>query len=154
MLTRLSLTPGRTRFDRLSHIGRTSTVLCVDALKAAVAEAKSGKDVDNYRNAVETLREVAPDEPEAQLDKNWLDERAESNKKKTLELETQLRGYRNNLIRESVRVSFARAEARPSTPPPSHTGHGTHLLTCNKPYRSGTKNWDATSRPPALYIKR
>ncbi|SPO04545.1 related to COP9 signalosome complex subunit 1 (G protein pathway suppressor 1) [Cephalotrichum gorgonifer] len=95
---------GRTRYDRLYHIGRTSTVLCVEALKAAIAEAKSGNDVGAYRNAVDTLREVAPNEPEAKFDQGWADAREISNKKETQRLEAQLRGYKNNLVRESVRI--------------------------------------------------
>ena len=96
---------GRTRFDRLFHIGRTSTVLSVDALKAAVAEAKAGKDVERYQDAVETLRHVSRNDPETELDKAWIDKISSSNKKETQHLESQLKVYRSNLVKESVRVS-------------------------------------------------
>ncbi|MBE3045640.1 hypothetical protein IMZ48_24460 [Candidatus Bathyarchaeota archaeon] len=102
---------GRTRFDRLYHIGRTSTVLCTDALKAAITEAKSGKDVGLYRIVVETLREVAPNEPEAVPDKAWIEVTDRSNKNETQRLEMELRGYKNNLVKESVRVSGRRASS-------------------------------------------
>lgn len=59
-----------------------------------------------YRNAVEALHEVAPEEPEAQLDKGWVDATDGANKKETTRLENELRGYKNNLVKESVRVSF------------------------------------------------
>lgn len=61
-----------------------------------------------YRNAVETLREVAPGEPEAEPDKEWVEATERSNKKETQRLETELRGYKNNLVKESVRVSATR----------------------------------------------
>ena len=97
---------GRTRFDRLFHIGRTSTVLCVDALKAAVTEAKGGKDVNSYRIAVECLLEVAPDEPEAKIDTEWIEATEKANKKETQRLEAELVGYQRNFVKESVRVSL------------------------------------------------
>lgn len=100
-----NLPSGRTRFDRLFHIGRTSTFLCVDALKAAVTEAKSGKDVDLYIDAIEALRQVAQDDPVAKFDKAWVESTKRSNKDETKRLEAELRGYKNNLVKESIRVS-------------------------------------------------
>lgn len=96
---------GRTRFDRLFHIGRTSTFLCVDALKAAVAEAKRGEDIDIYVSAIEALRQVAPDDPEAKVDRPWIESTDRSKKEETKRLEAELRGYKHNLVKESIRVS-------------------------------------------------
>ncbi|CAI4217583.1 unnamed protein product [Parascedosporium putredinis] len=95
---------GRTRFDRLFHIGRTSTVLCIDALKAAVIEAKAGKDVDRYRDAVDTLRQASRSDSEAEIDRAWIDKTSSSNKAETQHLESQLKVYRSNLVKESVRI--------------------------------------------------
>lgn len=96
--------PGRTRFDRLLLIGKTSVYLCVDALKAAVIEAKGGSDVSRYREAWECLRQVAPDDPDAQRDDAWIEKTEMENKAETARLENELKGYRNNLIKESIRV--------------------------------------------------
>lgn len=104
-LLKRSLAKGRTRFERLLLIGRCSTVLGVDALKAAVAEAKKGKDVYRYRDAWEMLRAAAPSEPEAQLDRAWVETTEKSNKAETHRLEAELKGYKNNLVKESIRVS-------------------------------------------------
>ena len=79
--------------------------LCVDALKAAVTEAKSGRDVQRYREAWESLRVAAPHEPEAALDNAWIDNTEKLNKTETARLEAELKGYKNNLIKESIRVS-------------------------------------------------
>lgn len=80
--------------------------LCVDALKSAIAEAKRGKDTGRYREAVECLRVAAPTEPEANFDQAWLEAQDAANKLETNRLTTELKGYKNNLIKESVRVSF------------------------------------------------
>lgn len=82
--------------------------LCVDALKAAVAEAKRGRDTQRYREAVECLRIASPSEPEATLDQEWLDSQEAANKAETNRLLTELKGYKNNLIKESIRVSCTR----------------------------------------------
>ncbi|KAI0178217.1 26S proteasome subunit RPN7 [Pestalotiopsis sp. NC0098] len=97
---------GRTRFDRLLLIGQSSVPLCLDALKAAIVEAKKGKDTQQYRNAWEAIRNAAPQEPEAQLDQNWLDKTTQSNKAETHRLEVELKQYKNNLVRESIRIGY------------------------------------------------
>ncbi len=96
---------GRTRFERLFFIGQHSVSLCVDALKAAVLEAKGGRDINRYRLAQEKLASLGPHEPEASYDKEWVDRVARDNSAKTKRLEDELKGYKNNLIKESVRVS-------------------------------------------------
>jgi hypothetical protein len=86
-------------------IGTCSTYLSTEALKAAVAEAKSGKDVVRYQQAVRALAEVSPNEPEAIEDTKWVDHMQRVVKSETDRLEHELRGYKNNLIKESIRVS-------------------------------------------------
>jgi COP9 signalosome complex subunit 1 len=95
---------GRTRFNRLYLIGTCSSYLAVDALKAAIAEAKSGKDVARYLRAVQALADVAPNEPEATIDSDWVERSQKVVKAETDRLEHELRGYKNNLIKESIRV--------------------------------------------------
>ncbi|KAH7354189.1 COP9 signalosome complex subunit 1 [Plectosphaerella cucumerina] len=95
---------GRTRFDRLSLIARTCVPLAVEALKAAVAEAKSGLDVQRYRETWEMISIVAPKEPEAIFDQAWADRVTKEAQEETHRLEQQLKGYKNNLIKESIRM--------------------------------------------------
>lgn len=95
---------GRTRFNRLYLIGNTSTILAVDTLKAAVAEAKSGKDIGRYEKAVRALSEVAPGDQDATLDTAWIQDVQRSVRAQSERLENELRGYKNNLIKESIRV--------------------------------------------------
>lgn len=85
-------------------IGTCSTYLSVEALKAAVSEAKAGKDVARYERAVRALAEAAPNEAEAVPDADWINHQRKVVKVETDRLEHELRGYKNNLIKESIRV--------------------------------------------------
>lgn len=96
--------PGRTRCERLLHIGKSSVPLCVDALKAAVREAKSGRDVRRYKEVWEAIRIAAPNDPDAIRDEDWIERVTRENKAETARLENELKGYKNNLIKESIRV--------------------------------------------------
>ncbi|KAL4927834.1 COP9 signalosome complex subunit 1 [Aspergillus undulatus] len=95
---------GRTRFNRLYLIGTSSSYLAVEALRAAVAEAKSGKDVSRYLRAVLALAAAAPNDPEATVDRDWADRLQRVVKSETNRLEHELKGYKNNLIKESIRM--------------------------------------------------
>ena len=96
---RLIIDIGRTRFERLFLIGKCSTVLSLDALRLAVAEAKSGKDVERYELAVQALKQVAPNDPDAVLDQRWVDVTKQTVRAETDKLEHELKGYnRTKLI--------------------------------------------------------
>lgn len=98
------LSVGKTQIHRLQHIGAASTQLYLEALKSAIAAAKMGKDVELYQAVTKTLYQIVPDDPDATLDSTWIAKtRAEVNKE-TARLEAEFKGYRNNLIKESIRV--------------------------------------------------
>lgn len=96
---------GKTRYDRLLLIGTSSTYLYLEALKAAAAEAKRGRDIGSYENAIAALHLIAPDDSEAKPDMGWIDRMTKQTKAETDRLELELKGYKNNLIKESIRVS-------------------------------------------------
>ncbi|TPX21033.1 hypothetical protein DIZ76_014986 [Coccidioides immitis] len=100
----LSNYEGRTRFTRLYFIGTRSGYLATEALKLALVEARSGKDVKNYQKALEALVKVAPSETDTTLDKIWVEQTLKSVKADTDRLEHELKGYKNNLIKESIRM--------------------------------------------------
>ena len=100
-LTRVA---GRTRFDRLLLIGTSSSYLYLEALKAAIAEAKQGSDVVRYEYAVSCLREIAPSDADASPDVAWIESTKAQVKRNTDTLELELKTYKNNLIKESIRV--------------------------------------------------
>ncbi|ATZ54385.1 hypothetical protein BCIN_10g03920 [Botrytis cinerea B05.10] len=95
---------GRTRLERLYLIGITSTFLGVEALKMLIKEAKQGKDVTIYMDGWAAMSRIAPNEPEAVRDDQWIDATNKSNAAEAASLEAQLKGYKNNLIKESIRM--------------------------------------------------
>lgn len=95
---------GRTRIQRLLFIGTHSSILGIEALKAAIIEAKSGKDVKLYLEAQKQLEIVAQNEIEAQKDVNWTAQMEKHNQAETQRLEAELKQYKNNLIKESIRM--------------------------------------------------
>lgn len=98
---------GRTRYARLFHIGTSSTVLAVEALKAAVTEAKAGNDVERYEAAVAALRlHLKPGDQDGVIDQAWIEKKKKQNTAESNRLEAELKGYKNNLIKESIRVRF------------------------------------------------
>jgi COP9 signalosome complex subunit 1 len=101
---------GRTRLDRLIHIGVCSAFLGVEALKIAVREAKQGKDIRRYVEAITHLETIGPEEPEAVRDKAWVDRVEKQNQAETNRLEAELKGYKNNLVKESIRVCVSSAD--------------------------------------------
>jgi COP9 signalosome complex subunit 1 len=86
-------------------IGTTSTFLSLEALKLAILEAKNGRDIKRYLEAQLHLYQLAPEEQEASRDQTWLDNTDRQNQAETARLEAELKGYKNNLIKESIRVS-------------------------------------------------
>ena len=114
MIGQLILCIGRTKFDRLFLIGTKSAVLSTEALKAAVAEAKAGIDVSRYERAIQALREYTND-PDVVLDAAWVEETKKRVQRDTERLEVELRGYKNNLIKESIRVSCAASHLQVSS---------------------------------------
>lgn len=95
---------GKTRLQRLTTIGLSSAYLSLEAVKAAITEAKRGKNVEAYMNLVETLQKLSPDDPLAISDAEWVDAKMKQVKAEGDRLEHELKGYKNNLIKESIRV--------------------------------------------------
>jgi len=88
----------------LIHIGTTSTFLGFESIKAAVIDAKKGRDVKRYVDAANHFQQVAPNDAEAVQDYAWVNQMEHANTAEGLRLEAQLKGYKNNLIKESIRV--------------------------------------------------
>jgi COP9 signalosome complex subunit 1 len=71
----------------------------------AMVEAKKGADVRNYQEAVALLKRVSKGKNvENLLDPVWAAQQEKKNSAETARLENELKGYKNNLIKESIRV--------------------------------------------------
>ena len=95
---------GRTRFDRLFLIGTSSLFLYPDALKLAIVEAKGGLDTSRYELAVAKLHEILPEDRDGHLDLAWVEKTNKQAQIETDRLEREYKGFKNNLIKESIRV--------------------------------------------------
>jgi COP9 signalosome complex subunit 1 len=102
--TRVNSLAGFTRSDRLHHIGSHSPYFAVDAYRMAIMEAKKGKNVDLYTTLVEDLSEIAPKDPAASLDTAWVEKKTRETTQEQDRLEHELKSYKNNLIKESIRA--------------------------------------------------
>jgi len=95
---------GFTRIDRLHHIGAHSPYLAVDAYRLAIAEAKKGKNVGLYTALVEQLRDITSEDSAARMDTAWVEKKTRDVQAEQERLEHELKSYKNNLIKESIRV--------------------------------------------------
>ena len=96
---------GHGQIHRLKYIALKSSPLQIDALKHAIRLIKEiTLDVSLYKETVEQLRLVAPSAPEAVIDQTWMEHATRTTKATTEKLEAELKNYKNNLIKESIRV--------------------------------------------------
>ena len=58
-----------------------------------------------YLRVVKVFHEIFPEDPVSQTDTNWVDRVQREADAESRRLEAELRGYKNNLIKESIRVS-------------------------------------------------
>ena len=56
---------------------------------------------------METLQQIAPDDPDSTLDTGWIERVTKQVAAETERLESELKGYKNNLIKESIRVCLS-----------------------------------------------
>lgn len=96
----------KAKIGRLAHIGRTSTFLYREAMSLAIAAAKAGKDVEVYEQVVKLFAMLDPKDPHAELDQAWVTSTTAEVKAESVRLEAELKGYKNNLIKESIRVCY------------------------------------------------
>ncbi|KAH7406273.1 COP9 signalosome-like protein complex subunit 1 [Phaeosphaeria sp. MPI-PUGE-AT-0046c] len=95
---------GFTRTDRLHHIGSSSPYFAVDAYHLAIAESKKGKNVELYTRLVEDFSSIAPQDAAALLDTQWAEKKTREIQQEQDRLEHELKSYKNNLIKESIRM--------------------------------------------------
>lgn len=72
-----------------------------------MSEAKQGRDVGRYNAVVAAIRGILPGDINAVSDSAWIDRTNKQVKAESDRLETELKGYKNNLIKESIRVSMS-----------------------------------------------
>lgn len=76
----------------------------MDAYRLAISEAKQGKNIDLHRQLVDEFHQIRPQDPLAKPNLEWADKKEREVKDEGEKLEHELRSYKNNLIKESIRV--------------------------------------------------
>ena len=72
-------------------------------------EAKRGHDIQNYLDAICLLVKAGKGvRSDNQVDQAWVERTQKLNEAETTRLNHELKGYKNNLIKESIRVSQLR----------------------------------------------
>ena len=92
-------------FRRLHLIASCSVPLKKEAAELACLEAQKGNDVANFNAGVALLRSVSNyKDPHSLLNSSWPSNQEKKNAGETQRLENELKGYKNNLIKESIRM--------------------------------------------------
>ena len=135
---------------RLAHIATHCPPLARQSLSLAIAAAKKGKDVPLYSRLHDTASRLGMQDL-AKVDQDWMSRQEEANRRELARLEGELKGYKNNLIRESIRMGqedlanhlLATGGPVPDpTNPASHTTSGYHAA-----YQSYGKMRDYCTTP-------
>jgi COP9 signalosome complex subunit 1 len=96
---------GPIRLDRLIAASNAKSALSTDALRLAVIEAKKTPNSTKYVQLADRLRAVSPKDPLGTIDKGYVQTTSRKTRAETDRLELELKQYKNNLIKESIRVS-------------------------------------------------
>lgn len=88
---------------RLAHVAIHCPSLAQQSITMAVTAGKNGKDTQLYLQLCDLASKLGMQEP-AQPDTTWVEKQDEGNRRELARLEGELRGYKNNLIRESIRM--------------------------------------------------
>jgi len=98
---------GHTKVNRACFIAERCPALEVEAYKLALVETQtSSLDTQKYEHIVTRLNAAlkARNEPEVPVDKEWIQTTQKQAKAMTEKLEAELRNYKNNMIKESIRM--------------------------------------------------
>ncbi|KAG8627614.1 hypothetical protein KVT40_005097 [Elsinoe batatas] len=95
---------GQTRLARLRYIACLCPQLSLEALHIAIPEATTSKNPALYEDLTALLQELNPKDHLATPDLEWIERRKKENQREAERLEQELRGYKNNLIKESIRM--------------------------------------------------
>ncbi|KAK9469320.1 26S proteasome subunit RPN7-domain-containing protein [Lipomyces arxii] len=97
----------RNAVNRLLFIADKSPELAENALVLAITRLKQSLDVSRYEDTVERLKEISPSNKFAAVDQAWIDTVTNKSRITGDKLELELKSYKNNLIKESIRMGNA-----------------------------------------------
>ncbi|CAG8824622.1 25821_t:CDS:2, partial [Gigaspora rosea] len=129
-----------TKVDRLLFIAKRCPPLQIDAYKLALQELRdSSLDHNKYLNTANKLNEVLTSQgyPSYPVDNAWVETTQKRAKAALERLEVELKNFKNNLIKESIRMG--------------HNDLGDHYYNCGNPTNalkcfSRTRDYCTTSK--------
>ncbi|KAJ3051471.1 COP9 signalosome complex subunit 1 [Rhizophlyctis rosea] len=97
---------GHTKINRLTFIADHCPPLAVEALKMALSELKGTGDTVRYHDVYQQLLRVSQSQNVhcPPMDNSWYNATSDAAKTKRNRLEQELKNYKNNLIKESIRM--------------------------------------------------
>ncbi|KAJ3032870.1 cop9 signalosome complex subunit [Rhizophlyctis rosea] len=97
---------GHTKIDRLWFIADRCPPLAVDALKMALEALKTTSNTLKYHQVHQKLTDILAyhHQPLPSFDTRWYEETTSASNAKRNRLEQELKTYKNNLIKESIRM--------------------------------------------------
>ncbi|KAK9474049.1 26S proteasome subunit RPN7-domain-containing protein [Dipodascopsis tothii] len=98
---------GRIAIDRLEFIASKCPPLAEEALALAAGRLKQTADTGRYEAVVERLRAINPAHALAAGDAAWVEAVDRKNRAAHDKLEQELKSYKNNLIKESIRMGHS-----------------------------------------------
>ncbi|CAG8598939.1 16975_t:CDS:2 [Acaulospora colombiana] len=107
---------GHTKVDRLLFIAKRCPTLQIDAYRLALQELRENSlDTTKYLQSANKLNEilVAQGYPSYSIDGSWVDSTQKRAKTILERLDTELKNYKNNLIKESIRVAESTPDIQP-----------------------------------------
>jgi len=93
----------RAAITRLQFIAQVAPSLAIQALTLASRYVKTGRDISLYQSTLGQLATATGQDLE--IDRPWIDKTNAQNAADKDKLETELKMYTGNMIKESVRVS-------------------------------------------------
>ena len=96
---------GPLRLERLITVANSQSSLSTEALRLAIIEAKKTINYNKYITLVDKYAKIAPNDPLSVIDKDHVTVTSRKARAETDRLELELKQYKNNLIKESIRVS-------------------------------------------------
>ncbi|KAK5173319.1 uncharacterized protein LTR77_002000 [Saxophila tyrrhenica] len=135
---------------RLAHISTHCPSLSRHALSSAIDAAKQGKDVQLYARLHDIADRLGFADL-AKMDTAWASKQEEANRRELSRLEGELRGYKNNMIRESIRMGqddLAAHQLSTGGPVPDpNDPHSQHTSGYNAAYQAYGKMRDYCTTP-------
>lgn len=102
------MSAGHTRFKRASFIAKHSSSLEIEAYQFAINEIKNVTDnTELYQAHVNQLNATLTRQgkPTVETDMEWVQTTSKKNKLTLEQLEREVKNYKNNMVKESIRVS-------------------------------------------------